>query len=82
MAQSIFFYTDMYGTKKNTLLIIGLLNYINCDVTLFLKTVQLKFVVFCSLLIIIALRLFPLHLVLMRVQTPSHCLVETRDSNF
>ena len=82
MAQSIFFYSDMYGTKKNTLLIIGLLNYINCDVTLFLKTVQLKFVVFCSLLIIIALRLFPLHLVLMRVQTPSHCLVETRDSNF
>ena len=82
MAQSIFFYTDMYGTKKNTLLIIGLLNYINCDVTLFLETVQLKFVVFCSLLIIIAVRLFPLHLVLMRVRTPSHCLVETRDSNF
>ena len=81
MAQSIFFYTDMYGTKKNTLLIISLLNYINCDVMLFLKTVQLKFVVFCSLLII-AVRLFPLHLVLIRVGTPSHCLVETRDSNF
>ena len=69
MAQSIFFYTDMYGTKKNTLLIIGLLNYINCDVTLFLKTVQLKFVVFSSVLIIIAVRLFPLHLVLMHPPT-------------
>ena len=81
MTQSIFFfYTDMYGTEKNTFLIIGLLHYIHCDVVLFLKTVQLKFVVFCSLLITV--RLFPLHVVLMRVRTPSHWLVKTGDSNF
>ena len=81
MAQSIFFfYTDMYGTEKNTFLIIGLLNYINCHVMLFLKTVQLKFAVFCSLLITV--RLFLLPVVLMRVRTPSHWLVKTRDSNF